>query len=58
MEDTAMMRGVGVGLAVGAVIGMAVTSKRRSMKTRVGRTMQDMGSAMDCALYDLMRKLG
>lgn len=57
MENTAMMRGIGAGLVAGAAIGAIVTARRGAMKTRVGRTMQEVGSAMDGALYDLLRKI-
>ena len=34
--------------------GMMVAEKRNAMKTCVGRTMQQMGTAVDGALSDLM----
>jgi len=52
-KDTAFWCGMGAGLVVGAVIGMAVCSQRSSMKTCVGRTMQRMGTAMDNAADEL-----
>ena len=58
MEDTAFLRGMGAGIAAGATLGMIVTARRGAMKTRVGRSMQQMGTAMDCALYDVLRNLG
>lgn len=57
MEDTAFLRGMGAGIAAGAAIGMIVNT-RKGMKTRVGRSMHQMGCAMDSALYDVLRKLG
>ena len=44
------------GMAAGAIIGMTVVEKRKAMKTRVGRTMQQMGTAVDGALSDLMHR--
>ena len=42
--------------AAGAIIGMTVAEKRKAMKTCVGRTMQQMGTAVDGALSDLMHR--
>ena len=47
MCDTAFWRGMAAGTAAGAVIGMT---------TCVGRTMQQMGTAVDGALSDLMHR--
>ncbi len=58
MHCAAFMRGMGAGLIVGAAVSMAVTSRQRSMKTCVGRTMQSMSQAMDSALEDLFRSMG
>lgn len=58
MENTAMLRSLGAGLAAGAAIGAIVTARHGAMKTRVGRRVRDVGCAMDDVLYDLMRKLG
>ena len=54
MCDTAFWRGMAAGMAAGAIIGMTVAEKRKAMKTCVGRTMQQMGTAVDGALSDLM----
>ena len=63
MCDTAFWRGMAAGMAAGAIIGITVAEKRkaisprqRSMKTCVGRTMQQMGTAVDGALSDLMHR--
>ena len=46
MCDTAFWRGMAAGMAAGAIIGMTVAEKRKAMKTCVGRTMQQMGTAV------------
>ena len=51
MCDTAFWRGMAAGMAAGAIIGMTVAEK-----TCVGRTMQQMGTAVDGALSDLMHR--
>ena len=56
MCDTAFWRGLAAGMAAGAIIGMTVAEKRKAMKTCVGRTMQQMGTAVDGALSDLMHR--
>lgn len=53
MMCTDFWRGMGIGMVLGAFVGMAVTPRRKSMKTCVGRTMQNMGNAMDCVIDDL-----
>ena len=56
MCDTAFWRGLAAGMAAGALVGMTVAEKRKAMKTSVGRTMQQMGTAVDGALSDLMHR--
>ena len=56
MENTAFWCGIGAGMVLGAAVGMAVSPRQRSMKTCVGRTMQQMGTAVDGALSDLMHR--
>ena len=53
MCDTAFWRGMAAGMAAGAIIGMTVAEKRKAMKTCVGRTMQQMGTAVDPFFVDL-----
>ena len=57
MCDTAFWRGMAAGMAAGAIIGMTVAEKRKAMKTCVGRTMQQRGTAGDGALNDLMHTM-
>ena len=45
------------GLVLGAAVGMAVSPRRKSMKTCVGRTMQQMGNAVDEVWEDLLRTM-
>mgnify|MGYP006882932575 CR=1 FL=1 len=54
MCESAFWRGMAAGVVAGAVTGMMVAEKRNAMKTCVGRTMQQMGTAVDGALNDLM----
>ena len=54
MCESAFWRGMAAGVVAGAVTGMMVAEKRNAMKTCVGRTMQQMGTAVDGALSDLM----
>ena len=56
MCESAFWRGVAAGVVAGAVTGMMVAEKRNAMKTCVGRTMQQMGTAVDGALSDLMHR--
>ena len=53
MTCTGFWRGMGIGMVLGAATGMAITPKRRTMRTCVWRTVQNVGSAMDCVLDDL-----
>ena len=46
MENTAFWCGIGAGMVLGAAVGMAVSPRQRSMKTCVGRTMQQMGTGI------------
>ncbi len=57
MKYAAFFCGAGVGMTLGAIAGMTVSHRRRAMKTCVGRTMQNMGSAVDCAWEDLLRAI-
>lgn len=57
MECSAFWRGMGAGLALGAVLGAVVMPRKKSMKTCVGRTMQHMGSAADEVWEDLIRAM-
>ncbi len=57
MCDTAFWRGMFAGLIAGSIVGMKVAQSRKAMKTCVGRTMQQMGNAVDGALSDLMHTI-
>ena len=57
MCDTAFWRGMLAGMLAGAIVGMKVAESRKAMKTYVGRTMQQMGNAVDGALSDLMHTI-
>ena len=54
MCESAFWRGMAAGVVAGAIAGMMAAEKRKAMKTCVGRTMQQMGTAVDGALSDLM----
>lgn len=57
MRYTAFCCGAGVGMVLGAMVGMAVSPRQKSMKTCVGRTMQNMGNAVDCAWEDFLHAI-
>ena len=57
MCDTAFWRGMAAGMAAGTIIGMTVAEKRKAMKTCVGRTMQQMGTAVDNAWEDFLHAI-
>ena len=44
---------MGAGMLAGAALGAAMSMRRGTMRTGVGRAMQQAGSAMDSALYEL-----
>lgn len=56
MCETAFWRGMFAGMLAGVFVGMTIAEKRKAMKTCVGRTMQQMGTAVDGALNDLMHR--
>ena len=56
MCETAFWRGMLAGMVAGVFAGMTIAEKRKAMKTCVGRTMQQMGTAVDGALTDLMHR--
>ncbi len=53
MKTSSFLRGMGAGMIAGATIGAITAMKRDSMRTGVGRAMQQAGAAMDSALYEL-----
>ena len=53
MKTTSFLRGMGAGMAAGAAIGAMMMAKHDSMRTGVGRAIQQAGTAMDNALYEL-----
>jgi len=57
MKTTAFLRGMGVGAVAGAAIGAIVATNRSSMRTGIGRAMQQAGAAMDSAVYDFMHTM-
>ena len=44
---------MGAGMLAGATLGALAAMKRDTMRTGVGRAMQQAGAAMDSALYEL-----
>ena len=58
MFDTDFLRGMCVGLVVGAIAEKAVMPKPRSMKTSVGKKMEAVGNAVDSAVDSLSRNIG
>lgn len=57
MRYAAFVCGATAGIMLGAMVGMAVSPRQKSMKTCVGRTMQSMGNAVDCAWEDFLRAI-
>ena len=57
MKHTAFWGGIGAGMVLGVMAGMAVSPQQKSMKTCVGRTMQNMGNAMDNAWADFLHAI-
>ncbi len=53
MKTTSFLRGMGAGMVAGAAIGVIAAMKRDSMRTGVGRAVQQAGAALDNALYEL-----
>ena len=58
MKDcTGFWFGMGAGLTAGVMIGMLAISSRRSMKTQVGKRIQQMGVAVDQTMDHLISNL-
>jgi hypothetical protein len=58
MKDcTGFWFGMGAGLTAGVMIGMLAISSRRSMKTQVGKRIQQMGVAVDHTMDHLISNL-
>ena len=57
MQTTSFLRGMGAGMAAGAAISAMVAAKHGSMRTSVGRKMQQASNAMDSALYDFLHTM-
>ena len=53
MKTSSFLRGMGAGMLAGATLGALAAMKRDTMRTGVGRAMQQAGAAMDSALYEL-----
>ena len=58
MFDTDFLRGICIGLVVGAVAEKVVMPKPRSMRTSVGKKMEAVGNALDNAVDSLNRNIG
>ncbi len=57
MSTAPFWRGAGVGIAVGAAVGMLAMSRQGAMKTGVGRAVAKVGNAMDAAVYDIRQAM-
>ncbi|MCI2056335.1 MAG: hypothetical protein LKJ86_04220 [Oscillibacter sp.] len=55
--DTGFWSGIGAGLVVGMLVGMMLPCGRKSMKTQVGKKIQQMGVAVDHTVDQLMNNL-
>lgn len=58
MTSTEFLRGMCVGLLVGAAVEKVVMPKPRSMKTSVGKKMEAVGNAVDSAVDSLGHNIG
>jgi len=47
MNNTDLMRGIGIGLAVGSVIGLAMTSGKRRRRKCKNQTIKAVGEVVD-----------
>ena len=45
MNNMSFVKGMGIGLMVGSVVGMAVTPKKKKMN--IGKTIKSMGDVVD-----------
>jgi len=45
--NTELIKGIGIGMAAGAALGMIVVPKRRSKACAVGRALRAAGSIVD-----------
>lgn len=57
MNLTAFLRGVCVGMVVGAAVDMAARPYPKSRKTVVGKAMQRVGNTLDSALVTVTSML-
>ena len=56
-NDTALLFGMGVGLAAGIMVGMMLPVGRTPMRTKVGKRIQKMGIAVDHTMDDFLSNL-
>ena len=58
MKDcTGFWFGMGAGMTAGIMMGMVAVSSKRSMKTQVGKRIQQMGVAVDHTVDNIISNL-
>lgn len=57
MQKSGFWKGMGIGMMAGAALGMTLSSEKSAMKTQVGKRIQQMGTAVDHTLDNLMTKM-
>lgn len=56
-NDTVFWCGMGVGLVAGTMMGITLSCGKRSMKTQVGKKIQQMGTAVDHTMDNLISRM-
>lgn len=57
MQENGFWKGMGIGLMAGAALGMTLSCERNAMKTQMGKRIQQMGTAVDHTLDNLITKM-
>jgi hypothetical protein len=57
MQESGFWKGMGMGLIAGAALGMTLSCEKNSMKTQMGKRIQQMGTAVDHTLDSLLTKM-
>ncbi len=57
MQKNGFWKGMGIGIMAGAALGMTMSNEKSTMKTDVGKRIQQMGTAVDHTLDNFMTKM-
>lgn len=57
MQESGFWKGMGMGMIAGVALGMTLSCGKNSMKTQMGKRIQQMGTAVDHTLDNLMTKM-